>query len=285
MESRKCDPQNETQKLRTHNRAQGPQTNQHTRFARIFTCLQPPPTPRPKPNTRYKRVPHTHFWGVWIQIKPPETTTHPNGHPSVHKPSTKHTTGVQIGTTHPLRRVCGDIRLLSFVKTRLTSTTGEPQYAQPPKPKGPAPRNDDRRTCVPHTRFGRCCYIRFLPPVKTHLTSTRVSPQGGLPPNTAIDETAYHTPTAAGPSPSAKTPAQRNPIQEPAITVQKTSTTHPLQQFVIWTNTRDPPNEHGRTTTHPPNESREWQRVKTMMQARDEPHTCRSGVVIFKVFF
>ncbi|KAF9519124.1 hypothetical protein BS47DRAFT_1358284 [Hydnum rufescens UP504] len=42
-------------------------------------------------------------------------------------------------------------------------------------------------------------------------------------------------------------------------------------------NTRDPLNEHRRTTTHPPNESREWQRVETTMQAPDEPHTRRSG--------
>ncbi|KAF9508762.1 hypothetical protein BS47DRAFT_1365687 [Hydnum rufescens UP504] len=36
-------------------------------------------------------------------------------------------------------------------------------------------------------------------------------------------------------------------------------------------------NKHGRTTTHLPNESHEWQQVETTTQAPDEPHTRRSG--------
>ncbi|KAF9511009.1 hypothetical protein BS47DRAFT_1364090 [Hydnum rufescens UP504] len=38
-----------------------------------------------------------------------------------------------------------------------------------------------------------------------------------------------------------------------------------------------PPNEHGRTTTHLPNESRERQQVETTTQAPDEPHTRFGG--------
>ncbi|KAF9504044.1 hypothetical protein BS47DRAFT_1369075 [Hydnum rufescens UP504] len=43
-----------------------------------------------------------------------------------------------------------------------------------------------------------------------------------------------------------------------------------------------PPNEHGRTTTHLSNESRERQQVETTTQARTNPTPAEPGVVIFK---
>ncbi|KAF9503058.1 hypothetical protein BS47DRAFT_1369821 [Hydnum rufescens UP504] len=153
-----------------------------------------------------------------------------------------------------------------------------------PSPKA-RPRNDDRRTCVPHTRFGG-----FLPPMKTHLTSTQASPsmrshpsREGLPPEHGDRRNRIPHTRCGGPSPSAKTPAQRNPIQEPAITVQKTSTTPTSAVCHLDPTPVTPLNEHGRTMTHPPNESCERQRVETTMQARTNPTPAEAGVVIFKV--
>ncbi|KAF9504131.1 hypothetical protein BS47DRAFT_1401724 [Hydnum rufescens UP504] len=81
------------------------------------------------------------------------------------------------------------------------STQASPQYAQPPKPKGPAPRNDDRRTCVPSPRENPPDEHTGEPPVCAATQAERA-----CPPNMAIDETAYHTPAAAGPLPARKPP-------------------------------------------------------------------------------
>ncbi|KAF9504517.1 hypothetical protein BS47DRAFT_1368727 [Hydnum rufescens UP504] len=109
------------------------------------------------------------------------------------------------------------------------------------------------------------------------------------PPNTTINDIAYHTPAAAGTLSQhenphtkkgcAQPPATRNPIQEPATTVQKTSNTHPLWWVCVCDldpTPATPPNEHGRMTTRLPNESHERQQVETTMQTPDEPHTRRS---------
>ncbi|KAF9509732.1 hypothetical protein BS47DRAFT_1365029 [Hydnum rufescens UP504] len=69
--------------------------------------------------------------------------------------------------------------------------------------------------------------------------------QSAHPPNTMMDDITYHTPAAVGTlsqheNPCTKKgcvqpPTTRNPIQEPMTMVQKTSSTHPLWQFVILT--------------------------------------------------
>ncbi|KAF9504729.1 hypothetical protein BS47DRAFT_1368580 [Hydnum rufescens UP504] len=162
--------------------AQGPQTN-HTPAEVDFHLPTTPANPQTKTKCMVQMsTTHPLLWvcgTTRIQIKPPETMTHPNGHPSICKTEYK-------------------------------------------------ARNRGAKS-VPHTHFGR-----LLSFVKTRPTSTRASPQ---------------------PSPSTKTPTQHNPIQEPMITVQKMSTTHPLRR--VCGNFK--------------------QQVETTMQALDEPHTCRSG--------
>ncbi|KAF9504045.1 hypothetical protein BS47DRAFT_1369076 [Hydnum rufescens UP504] len=209
-------PAKRNSEMRMHDRAQGPQTN-HT------------PASADQNRTRgTKQVPHTHFCG--IQIKPPETTTHPNGHPSVRK--TKYKARDQGAKLVPHTRFGG---FLPPVKTHLTSTWASPQYAQPPKQRGPAPRT--RRLTKPRTTH----------PLRRALSQHK-NPRTTQPDPRTCDHGAkneYHTPASAV--------CHLNPT--------------PMT----------PPNEHGRTMTHPPNESRERQRVETTMQAPDEPHTRRSG--------
>ncbi|KAF9514030.1 hypothetical protein BS47DRAFT_1361992 [Hydnum rufescens UP504] len=197
----------------------------HTRFSGcvIFTCLNPT-----NPQTKTERVVQTSTTHplLWDSNQTSRNDDPPQRTPFRTQNRVQSTRpGCKIGTTHPLWRAP------FLCENPPDEHTASPQYAQPPKPKGPAPRNDNRRTCVPHTRFSG-----FLPPMKTHLTSTRASPQ---------------------PSPSTKTPAQRNLIQEPAIMVQKTSTTHPLRRvcgnfkFVIWTQ-HPRPTERTRENNDPP---------------------------------
>ncbi|KAF9504117.1 hypothetical protein BS47DRAFT_1369026 [Hydnum rufescens UP504] len=249
-----------------------------------------PRNPRPKPNAWYKRVPHTHFCGCGttrIQIKPPETTTHPNGHPSICK--TEYKARDQGAKSVPHTRFSG---LLSFVKTHPMSTQASPQYAQPPKPKGPPPETMIDEP-VYHTPAS--AGVWFLPPVKTHLTSTWASPQYAQPPKQrgpaprtrrSMKPRTTHplrqalsqreNPRTTQPNPRTRDHSAKNEYHTPALAGVCLSS---------GPNTCDPPNEHGRTTTHPPNESHEWQRVETTMQAPDEPTPAEAGVVIFKVFF
>ncbi|KAF9509052.1 hypothetical protein BS47DRAFT_1365513 [Hydnum rufescens UP504] len=110
--------------------------------------------------------------------------------------------------THPLRRVCGNIRSLPYVKTHPTTIWTSPQYT-------------------------------------SQCAATQAS--SAHPPNTTIDEIAYHTPAAAGCTKApkeqqkllfcAKIPAQkrdvrshpppatRNPIQEPSARTPATYAT------------------------------------------------------------
>ncbi|KAF9515548.1 hypothetical protein BS47DRAFT_1360847 [Hydnum rufescens UP504] len=166
----------------------------------------------------------------------------------------------------------------------------------------------------------------FLPSVKTHPTSTQTSPQyvaatqarSAAPPNTTIDDIAYHTPAAAVfnykmyestkraagaallvPSPSAKTPAQKRdvrshpqpatpPIQEPATTAQKTSSTHPLRRCVFVILTQHPRPRRTNTgerrptrQTNPTNGNES----KPQCKPRTNPTPASAGVVIFMIFF
>ncbi|KAF9508603.1 hypothetical protein BS47DRAFT_1365853 [Hydnum rufescens UP504] len=124
--------------------------------------------------------------------------THPNRHPPVCKAKYKaHGRGAK---SVPHTCFSMYIRFLPSMKTHLTTTWASPQYVQPPKPKEPAPQNDNQQTCVPHTHQSG-----FLPPVKTHLMSTQASPQYMQPPK------------------------QRGPAPQ-TWQLMKPHTTHPLQQ-------------------------------------------------------
>ncbi|KAF9509183.1 hypothetical protein BS47DRAFT_1365451 [Hydnum rufescens UP504] len=195
---------NETQKRGRATQGPGTPDEPHTRFGGCVVIVRSSSelTTKPPRNATYERNPP----------KPQPNEARP---PAVHqtRPRRK-TTGNADGTTHPPKRVCGNIRFLPSVKTHPTSTQTSPQYAQPPKPGVPAPEHDDRRYRVPHTRCGGCVVI-------TCTLSQRENPR-----------------TKKG---RAQPPATRNPIQEPATTVQKTSSTHPLRRvcgnfkFVILT--------------------------------------------------
>ncbi|KAF9509731.1 hypothetical protein BS47DRAFT_1365028 [Hydnum rufescens UP504] len=160
-----------------------------------------------------------------IQIKPPEMTTHPNGHPPICKTKYKaHNQGAKsVPHTH-----FG--RLLPSVKTHLTSTQGSPQYAQPPKPKEPAPKMTIDK-CVYHTPTSAGVPSPHENSPDEHMGKPPVcaatQAQRALPLNTGIDKIAYHTPAAA------------------VCHLDPTPVTLP--------------NKHGRMMTNPPNESRQWQ--------------------------
>ncbi|KAF9519950.1 hypothetical protein BS47DRAFT_1357951 [Hydnum rufescens UP504] len=155
----------------------------------------------------------------------------------------------------------------------------QPNEARPPAVHQTRPRckttgNADGTTHPPKRVPSLCENPPDKPPRRAR--STRSHPaRSARPPNTTIDDIAYHTPTAAGTLSQhenprtkkgrAQPPATCNPIQEPATTVQKTSSTHPLRRvcgnFKVSTTAQEeqlcdldptpatPPNEHGRTTT------------------------------------
>ncbi|KAF9513366.1 hypothetical protein BS47DRAFT_1362467 [Hydnum rufescens UP504] len=182
------------------------------------------------------------------ECNPPKPQPNEARPPAVHqtKPRRK-TTGNADGTTHPPKRVCGNMRFLPSVKTHPTSTQTSPQYAQPPKPGIPGPEHDDRRyrsTTHPLRRVcGNNLYTKapkeqqellfwcFLCFFFEKLMGYSLIDLGTL-------SQRENPRTKKG---RAQPPATRNPIQEPATTAQKTSSTHPLRRvcgnfkFVILT--------------------------------------------------
>ncbi|KAF9503492.1 hypothetical protein BS47DRAFT_1369500 [Hydnum rufescens UP504] len=159
-----------------------------------------------------------------------------------------------------------------IVRSSSELTTKPPAVTQPtnatrqnPNQTKPAHQQSTRRDhdarpqetqTEPHTRRSGCVVpsLRENPPDKhPDEPAVRAATQArsARPPNTTIDDIAYHTPAAAGTLSQrenprtkkgrAQPPATRNPIQEPATTVQKTSSTHPLRRvcgnfkFVILT--------------------------------------------------
>ncbi|KAF9502626.1 hypothetical protein BS47DRAFT_1370132, partial [Hydnum rufescens UP504] len=158
-------------------------------------------------------------------------------------------------TTYPLRRVCGNCKIV-IQQSPLRNTTYErnlpkpqPNEACPPavhqtKPRHKTTGNTDGTTHPPKRVPSLC----ENPPNKhpdepTVCAATQA--RNSRPPNMMINDIAYHTPAAV------------------VCDLDPTPAT--------------PPNKHGRMTAHPPNESHEWQQVETTMQTPDEPHTRRSG--------
>ncbi|KAF9509241.1 hypothetical protein BS47DRAFT_1365359, partial [Hydnum rufescens UP504] len=138
-------------------------------------------------------------------------------------------------------------------------------HPQNESPKPNAPRNTPRRTPdKPHPLWRVCDNSKTVKPNDNPPNE----PPWGMMMRLAMTPAKRTTPTTTG---------QTKPKRAPHTRFCGFCHLNPTPAT--------PPNEHGRTTTHPPNESRERQQVETTTQAQTNPTPASAGVVIFKVFF